>query len=60
VLTADEAAAIAREQGLTLSDAVALRQLADDPDTARQLAATFSADDTEAAILARLTEPGRI
>lgn len=51
-ITADQAAEIARRAGLSLSDAVALQQLADDPDTAERIARRF-ADESDGRDLAR-------
>ena len=41
-ITPEEAAEIAAEAGLTISDAAALRALADDTDEARTIAAKFA------------------
>ena len=45
VLTADEVSDIARAAGLGMADAVALRALADDTETATRIAAKFAATD---------------
>ena len=55
-LTADEAVEIVKRHGLELRDATALRSLADDPDTADQLAAKFSAQADPDKVAAQVTE----
>lgn len=45
MLTADEAAEIARNHGLGINDAVSLRALADDAVTAERIAARFAVTD---------------
>ena len=55
MLTATEAAEIAIEAGLGIGDAVSLRLLADDRETARAIAARFaaSANDNQSGTLRR-------
>jgi hypothetical protein len=61
-IPANEAADIAKEHGLGLSDAVALSTLADDKDHAAKLAARFKPQDDEGAeakaIADRIDGPG--
>jgi hypothetical protein len=47
VLTAEQAAAIAHSHGLSISDAAALRVLADDPDEADRIATRFAATNPD-------------
>ena len=55
-LTSDEAVEIVKRHGLELRDATALRSLADDPDTADQLAAKFSAQADPNKVAAKVAE----
>ncbi|CAN5764954.1 hypothetical protein BH23ACT2_BH23ACT2_01610 [soil metagenome] len=48
MISADEAARVAREAGLSIADAASLRALADDVATAERIAAKFSASDDAA------------
>lgn len=53
MLTADEASDIARDAGLTVQDAVAIRALTGDPAEAQRIAAKFARGD-EATVVAAL------
>lgn len=54
-LTAEHAADIARARGLTMADAVSLRALADDVDTAEKIADRFATQPSAAQIADHLT-----
>jgi hypothetical protein len=47
VLTAEQAAEVARRHGLSLQDAAALRVLADDPQVADRIAGRFAATNPD-------------
>lgn len=60
MLTADEASDIARDAGLTVQDAVAIRALTGDPDEAQRIAAKFSRSDEGATVAAIFDQGERI
>lgn len=60
MLSADQASDIARDAGLTVQDAVAIRALTGDPDEARAIAAKFSQTDEGATVAAIFDQGERI
>lgn len=60
MLTAEDASDIARDAGLTVQDAVAIRALTADPDEARAIAAKFSQTDEATTVAAIFGEDERI